>query len=195
MSLQWPVRRWRVPLALVFAMACAAAPAAGQGVLTQQEALRLAFPEPARIERRTAFLSEAQLDLAQRRAGAGVELPAKVLSYYVATRNGVPLGAAYFDVHRVRTLPEVVMIVVTPGGQIERIEILKFLEPPEYRAPAGWLGQIAGKRLDAGLSLKRGVAGMTGATLTSRAIVDASRRVLALHQAIAPMQETGTTQP
>lgn len=161
-------------------------PGAAQAVLTQAQALRLAFPEPATIERRTAFISDAAARAARAAAGPGVEIAPQAVTYYAATRGGRPVGVAYFDVHRVRTLAEVLMIVVSPEGRIQRVEVLKFQEPPEYRAPDGWLEQIEGRGLDKGLSLKGGVVNMTGATLTSQAVVRASRRVLALHRMIRP---------
>lgn len=155
--------------------------------MSQQEALALAFPG-AQVERRTAFLDERQAQAAGRLGGRGVEVRPGVVTYYVGRRGGVPLGVAYFDVHRVRTLPEVVMVVVAPDERIERIEVLKFSEPPQYMAPDGWLAQVEGKRLTDDLAVNRGVANMTGATLTSDAIVRASRRVLALHRVIRPLE-------
>lgn len=164
---------------------------AAQVFLTQEEALRVAFPEPTRVERHTAFLSEGQLERARELAGGGVDVSQSVVTYYVGVREGEPVGAAYFDAHRVRTLPEAVMIVVDTAGAIERIEILKFAEPPEYIAPSGWLEQFRSLTLSEELSLKRAVVKMTGATLTSRAITAASRRVLALHRVIAPFGDGG----
>ena len=155
--------------------------------LGQQEALRLAFPEPATIERRTAFLDEADLARASDLAGPDVEVDQRVVTYYVGLEGDRPLGVAYFDAHRVRTLPEVLMIVVTPASRIERIEILKFLEPPDYIVPDSWLGQFDERELTDDLSVKRSIVIMTGATLTSRAITSAARRVLALHRVIDPL--------
>lgn len=163
-------------------------PAAAQAVLTQQEGLRLAFPEPATIERRTAYLTDAEVDSARARAGAGVDVGLAVVPYYVGVREGEALGVAYFDVHRVRTLPEVVMVVVTPDARVERVEILRFSEPPEYRPPDGWLRQFRGKALTEALALKRDIVNMTGATLSSQAVTAAVRRVLALHGVIRPFE-------
>ena len=165
-----------------------AAPAAAQQATTQEEALAAAFPAPAVIERRTAYLSDEQLDAVQRAAGAG-NISQRVVSYYVASRNGRPIGVAYFDSHRVRTLSEVVMVLVTPDDRIRRIEVLKFMEPPEYRAPEPWLEQFTGKTLTPALHVKRDIVNMTGATLTSRAVTEAVRRVLALHEVIAPFAD------
>lgn len=153
--------------------------------LTQDEALRLAFPRPAVVERHTAFLTDAELGAARERAGPDVRVEQRVVTYYAATRDGRPVGTAYFDAHRVRSLAEVLMIVVTPDGRVDRIEVLRFDEPPEYRPPPGWLRRLAGDSLDAGLSLKGDVAGLAGATLTSHAVVRAVRRVLALHAVLA----------
>jgi hypothetical protein len=158
---------------------------AGQVLLTQDEALRLAFPEPATIERRTAFLEPSQIDSIADLAGSK---PAGTLvTYYVGRSADESLGVAYFDGHRVRTLPEVLMIVVTPGGRVERIEILRFSEPREYMAPGGWLDRFDEHRLDGDLENKNAVAGITGATLTSRAVTNAVRRALALHEILDPL--------
>lgn len=179
-------RARRVLLSALALSALLVSGAGAQEVLTQAEALKLAFPSATAIERRTAFLDDAQLQAVRSLAGRAVEVEQAVVTYYVGRRGDQALGVAYFDAHRVRTLPEVLMIVVSPHERIERIEILRFLEPPEYRAPDGWLDQFEGKPLSADLSLRRGILNMAGATLTSRAVTDATRRVLAMHRVIHP---------
>lgn len=171
---------------ILIALALGPRQARAQPVLTQEEALRLAFPAPAVIERRTAYLSEGDVERAARLAGPGVDVDAALVTHYVGAMDGEALGVAYFDAHRVRTLPEVLMVVVSTAGTVERIEVLKFSEPPEYRAPEGWLAQFAGEGLTDDVSLKTGIVNMTGASLTSEAITDAVRRVLALHTVLQP---------
>jgi Na+-translocating ferredoxin:NAD+ oxidoreductase RnfG subunit len=169
-------------------MLLGAAPAALQAQLSLDEALQVAFPPPATVERRTAFLTRQDLEAARAQAGAEAPLTQRVVTYYVARQQGRPVGVAYFDSHRVRTLKEVVMIVIIPPDRIRNIEVLRFAEPPEYHARDPWLRQFEGKTLDAELSLKGSIANMTGATLTSNAIVRAARRILALHGRIHPFQ-------
>lgn len=169
--------------AAVVIAAALAAPLGAQ--ITQDEALRLAFGS-AHVERRTAFLDEAQLDEAGALAGPRAGIERGVVSYYVASEEGAPVGVAYFDAHRVRTLQEVLMIVVDPRGRVDRVETVSFREPPEYEAPAGWLAQFLGRPLDDDLSLRGDIAPMTGATLTANAVTQAVRRTLALHQIIDP---------
>lgn len=161
-----------------------ASPAEGQ-TLTQDEALALAFGS-ADVERRTAFLDDTQMETARELAGPRIRIEQGVLPYYVATDGGAPVGVAYFDAHRVRTLQEVLMVVVDPEGRVDRVETVSFREPPEYRAPDGWVDQFLGRGLDDELSLRGEIAPMTGATLTANAVTAAVRRVLALHHVIDP---------
>jgi hypothetical protein len=160
-----------------------------RGQLSLSEALKSAFPPPAVVERRTAFLSAQDLQVVRAAAGKDAPVAQRVVTYYVARRNGRPVGVAYFDSHRVRTLNEVVMVVIEPPDRIRNIEVLRFSEPPEYHAREPWLKQFERKGLSGELSLKGSIANMTGATLTSNAIVRAARRVLALHQRIRPFPE------
>jgi hypothetical protein len=157
-----------------------------QVFLTQEEALGLAFPPPATIERRTAFLEEAQLSRVRELAGSGVQIEQRVVSFYVGRRGGVLLGVAYFDAHTVRTVREIVMVVVEPAGTVDRIEVLSFLEPREYMASDPWIEQLYGRALTDDLAVDRGIVNLTGATLTSAALTSAARRVLALHEVIRP---------
>jgi len=166
--------------AVVAALAAAALEA--KVYLTQEEALRLAFPG-ATVERRTAFLTEAQRRQAQKLSGDD-SLPAALVSFYVARKDGREVGTAYFDTHVVRTMPETILVVVDPAGALGRVEVLSFSEPEEYLPRARWYAQFPGKPLDSELSLKRGVRPVVGATLTARATTAAARRVLALHRVL-----------
>ncbi len=186
-----PARR-RAPAALCAALALAvlalgsAVPAAAKVFLTVDEALKLAFPGAA-VERHTAYLKEEERARAQKLAA--VEVESALVTYYAATQGGKLAGTAYFDNHRVRTLPETVMVVVDPRGKVVRVEVLAFNEPEEYLPRGAWYGQFAGKGLDAELDLSRSIRPVAGATLTARATTAAVRRVLALHQVLAEREK------
>lgn len=175
--------------AVVLTATLMSAVSANAQTLTQDQALRLAFPAPMQIERRTAYLDDTQIGRAKQLAGSGVDVTQRVVTYYVGRKDGAVVGTAYFDSHRVRTLGEVLMIVVDKEWKVDRIEILRFAEPPEYRAPAKWLDQFEDKRLSQDLSLRRGIVPITGATLTAKAVTNATRRVLALHAIISSIKE------
>jgi hypothetical protein len=148
-----------------------------------EDALAVYFPA-AEIRREAVFLTEPQIDEAQKRAGTR---PASAVIYpYHVYEHGARVATSFLDAHRVRTLPETLMIVVNRDGTIRHLEVLVFQEPKEYMAPARWYERFIGRRLDARLQLKRDIDAITGATLTARATVNAVRRVLALHQILFP---------
>lgn len=153
-------------------------PSLARSFLTREGALRLAFPAGAVIQRKTAFLSEADRREVARRTGGA--LPPGLVVFYTGTSGGTDLGTVYFDTHVVRTEPETLLVLVDPKGAIARIEILSFSEPDEYLPRVNWYGQFSGKTLTDELSEKRGVRPVTGATLTVRATTEAARRVLAM---------------
>jgi hypothetical protein len=170
-------------------------PSRVQAQLTLDEALRAAFPAPAEFERRTAFLSVSDLEAARKQAGPDVAVAQRVVTYYLAHASDKVLGVAYFDSHRVRTLNEVLMIVVVPPDRIRNIEVLRFAEPPEYHATEPWLKQFEGQSMSPELSLKGSIRNLSGATLTSTAIVRAARRALALHARIRPFSASQASAP
>lgn len=175
-------------LLLLMVMVCLPGKVPAAVLLSQEEALLLAFPG-ASVERRTAYLDSEQMDQVQRLAGAGIEPARAMMPYYLATRDGEPVGVAYFDTRRVRTEVATVMYVVDPAGRLARVEVIAFNEPREYLPRQAWLQQFAGRSLDKDLALKRGIRGMTGASLTARTVTAGARRILALHEVIAPWGE------
>jgi hypothetical protein len=179
-------RSWRGRrLVLAFAaaiLAVGAASAHARVLMTQQQALDLAFPGCS-VARQTVYLTPAQVG----RAGelAAEPLRSALVTAYRATCGGAAGGTAYFDVHRVRTLQETLMVVVDPQARIRRLEVLSFDEPPDYIPRRPWYEQFERRGLDAELQLKRAIRPVTGATLTAQATTAAARRVLAIHRAIA----------
>ena len=163
---------------------------AGQ-LLAREEALRLAFAD-AQVVRESIFLTPEQLEAVKNLAGSPVESALWVRCR--AIRGDSLVGVAYFDAHRVRTLPETIMITVLPDGRVGRIEVLAFDEPPEYLPRREWYNQFLERPLDPELALRRGIRPVTGATLTARATTEAVRRVLAVHQVAGP-QPAGSLRP
>jgi hypothetical protein len=172
-------RRRRAPVLL--ALAALLPGAAGAAVFeTQEQALSRVFPPPVRVVRSTSYLSEAQHEAARKTAQAPVD-SAVVTRYAAFGPAGALLGTAYFDAHVVRTAREVLMVVVAPDRTVRSVDVLVFGEPQDYLPRGGWLKRVEGKRQEDGLFVGRTLAHVTGATLTTRAIAEAVRRVLAVH--------------
>ena len=174
-----------IQLALLWVLA-APAPAAPEVFLTPDEALELAFPE-AKVERTQAFLTQEE----EKRVGklAKREYKGRTLVAYVARKDGKVIGTAYFDTHKVRTKRETLMVVVSPAGKVQRIEMLAFAEPKQYIPSGRWYGQFPGQKLEDKLELGRTIKGVTGATLTARATVDCVRRILAVHAVLGERED------
>ena len=163
--------------------------------LTQDEAIRLAFPPPLRAERRTLYLDDRQSRSASDASGVPVET--RVVPYYVGLGSGGVAGYAYFDTHLVRTLPETIMVRLSAEGRIVAIDIVSFDEPEDYKPSTRWLDQFRDQAPEDPRRLPGKIHSLAGATLSARAITDAARRVLAIHrlfvQAPASADAPGTT--
>lgn len=137
----------------------------------------------AEIKVENIVLSEEQKAEAQKLSG--VDLGTRLVSFYIAKKNNKIIGYAYIDSHIVRVQPETVLFVIDPEGAIESIEILHSDEPEEYRPGKDWLGIFKGKSLKKDpIRFRRDISGITGATVSARAITDNTRKVLAIWKVI-----------
>jgi len=148
----------------------------------KEEAIRAAFPEADVIDKQTFFLTDDQKRQVESLAQARLE--SKLVTLYIGKRGQKPLGYAMIDVHTVRTLPEAVMVVLSPEGLVTSTLILAFYEPLEYLPNERWLKQFDQTRLTPDLRVGGGIAGITGATLTVRGVTDAVRKALAVYQVL-----------
>ena len=146
---------------------------------SKEEAFELAFGAGAEVEPLAVFLTDEQSEQIEKTAQ--VKLDSKLYTFHVGKRGGQILGYAAIESHNVRTQPETVMILLSPTGELVRVEMLAFHEPPEYQPPARWFERLYRRPL-AELRLNQGVDGIAGATLSSRASLDGIRKVLAIYQ-------------
>ncbi len=180
-----------VAVALLFcALLCVTAPLRAAVYHSRSEALALAFPEAERSERRSFVLTETQVEAAQKLARA--PLDSLIVTFHLGWRGKELLGYALIDVHTVRTLPEALMIVLTPQGSVRSVRALAFHEPEEYLPPRRWFRGFDGRELGPELQLKQGIHAIAGATLSARAITRSVRRTLALYQILFEQTQSET---
>jgi Na+-translocating ferredoxin:NAD+ oxidoreductase RnfG subunit len=153
--------------------ACAALALAGAN-----DALAAAFPG-ARVEKRAVLLDDAQARAVEQRAQAKLE--SRVATLYTAWHGDAVIGYAFVDVHQVRTLPEALLVVISPDGRVAQTRMLAFHEPHDYLPSARWLKQFERRGLAPDLRVGGSVHGIAGATLSTRAVTNSVRRALALH--------------
>jgi hypothetical protein len=165
-----------------------AAPAKADVRVTRDQALAEAFPG-ATIERRAFVLTDPEARDVE--TLARVRLPSRLVTAYRAWRGDTLVGTAFFDSRTVRTMPAVFLIVVAPDTSVARIDVLAFHEPPDYRPPTGWLGLFGHRKLDDRLWPGRDLRGLTGATLTTRAVTESVRLSLAIYRRIVSPRARG----
>ena len=145
-------------------------------------ALEKVFPA-CKIERITCRLDEKQRGKVGK-LSAQKTYRKKTTFAYIARKDGKVVGTAFFDSHVVRTKRETLLVAVTPSGDIKEVVTIAFKEPREFIAQDSFYDSLEGRGQGRALQLGRGLDGTTGATLTCRAVADASRRVLALHEVL-----------
>jgi hypothetical protein len=176
-------------LALAVGLCLGALPLSAKGKVyySKSEALDSAFPGADRVDSRTIVLNDEQASAIQSLAKAKLET--KLITVYTGVKDGEIVGYAFIDIHNVRTLPEAFLIVLSPEGEIESLQVLAFYEPEEYLPSEGWLAQFDRRVLDDQLRLGGEIHGIAGSTLSARAVTDGVRRSLAIFELIVKTKQ------
>jgi Na+-translocating ferredoxin:NAD+ oxidoreductase RnfG subunit len=147
--------------------------------------MALAFGNEAQIETLSLFPDDTQISAIEKEAR--VKLDSGMFSFYVGKQAGKIIGYAAIETMTVRTKPETLMIVLSPEGNLLKVVTLAFHEPPEYQPPESWFERFNGKPL-AEIDFSKGIQGISGATLSTRAAVNSVRKVLAIYLAMVKKQ-------
>lgn len=146
---------------------------------SKDEAFELAFGKGATVESLPVFLTDEQAGKIEKLAQVKVE--ERLYTFHVGKRGEEILGYVALESHTVRTQPEMLMVVLSPKGELVKAEILAFHEPPEYQPPARWFERLYRRPLEE-MRLNQGVDAISGATLSARAALDSVRKVMAIHK-------------
>jgi len=152
---------------------------------SKNEALELVFGKDTQVEQLSLFPDEQQV--AKIEALAKVKLDSGLFTFYVGKEKDKVQGYAAIETGTVRTKPETLMIVLTADGELRNVYTLAFHEPPEYQPPERWFEQLY-KRPLADMDFNKGVDGISGATLSTRASVNSVRKVMAIYQVMVKEQ-------
>lgn len=138
----------------------------------------LAFGEGAQVENLSLFPDDQQKQAIEQAAKTTLE--SGLYTFYVGKKEGKTIAYAAIETLTVRTKPETLMIVLTPEGAVRNIYTLAFHEPPEYQPPENWYNQFNGRPLDE-MDFNKGIQGVSGATLSTRAAVNSVRKILSIY--------------
>lgn len=148
---------------------------------TKEHALWTVFPNATIIEK-NFFLSDAQKAQVEKLAKSKLTSP--LILYSEIYESNKLIGYAFFDKHKVRTMPEMVMVALNAQGKIKNIRILTFSEPKDYLVPVRWLALFEKKDLEESLWLKADIPVVSGSTLSSWAILKSARTALAFYKIV-----------
>lgn len=155
-------------------------PISAKVYINKEDALKIAFPETERVERKTIFLTGEEVGKIE--ALSKTRLESKIFTYYAGIVDAGVAGYAFLGSHIVRTKPVVYMVVINPDGRLKYVEILAFYEPEEHLPSARWFDQFKGKVLDNNLWPKRGISAVSGATLSVNEITAEVRKILSIFE-------------
>lgn len=155
-------------------------PISAKVYINKEDALKMAFPEAERVERKTIFLTGEEVEKIE--ALSRVRLESKIFTYYIGIEDEGIAGYAFLGSHIVRTRPVVYMVVINPDGRLKYVEILAFYEPEEHLPSMRWFDQFKGKVLDNNLWPKRGISAVSGATLSVNGITAEVRKILSIFE-------------
>ena len=178
---------------LVVALVAVADVAGAEVFASKAEALEQAFPGADSIESHTLVLDEAQAAAIEKLSFG--ELESRLATIHSGRKDGQLIGYAIIDVHTVRTFPEAFLVVLDPQGRVVSTRILAFYEPPEYMPPERWLEQFDDRVLEPSLSLGGTIHGISGSTLSSRAVTTGVRRALALYDTFLSISPVAPAPP
>ena len=170
---------------LFFLLLSSATPSFATIFYSKNEALELAFGKGTQVEQLSLFPDEQQVTKIE--ALAKVKLDSGLFTFYVGKEKDKVQGYAAIETGTVRTKPETLMIVLSPDGELRNVYTLAFHEPPEYQPPERWFEQLYNRPL-ADMDFNKGVDGISGATLSTRASVNSVRKVMAIYQVMVKEQ-------
>lgn len=148
----------------------------------RNQILSLVFPGADTIKPTDYFLTKDQHSEIEKRARARID--SDLVTIYRATTGDRVLGYAVIDTHVVRTLPETCLTALNADGTVSETHILAFHEPLDYMPPNRWLDLLRDTNGDDELRLNRDIAGVTGSTLSTTAVLESVRRALAMYDVL-----------
>ena len=152
---------------------------------SKNEAMELAFGKGTQVEQLPLFPDEEEMEKIQKEAK--VKLDSGLFTFYVGKNQDKIIAYAAIETITVRTKPETLLIVLTPEGELRNVYTLAFHEPPEYEPPVRWFEKLY-KRPLADMDFNKGVDGISGATLSTRAAITSIRKVMAIYQVMVKNQ-------
>jgi thiamine biosynthesis lipoprotein len=160
--------------------------------LTEDQALKIAFPGADAIEKQlVAFTSQQQAAI---ETATGRKDPPRIFRYFVGRKSGEVLGYVAIEDCMGKSEPITYMVATDPALSIRAVEILAYRESRggEVRQE-GWRRQFAGKDPASPVRVGSDIRNIAGATISCRSVTDGIRLQLAC-LSVATRRDRSTAQ-
>jgi Na+-translocating ferredoxin:NAD+ oxidoreductase RnfG subunit len=176
-------------------------PAAGVVLLTQDQALKQMFPDPAKILPEWHVLTPAQAESTKTRLGGKWTLFKSLtkgeesketdsLPFYFAMRDGKKTGVALIEVQPGLWGPQKYIVALDLTGRVTNLAVMSYLgERCRPIATRRFLDQFIGKTGKSPITIGKDVDAVSGATISSRATAFAVKKVVVLYETVFPPAE------
>lgn len=149
--------------------------------LNTEQALKLLFKDSAEVVKEKHELTAAQIAPLQQQLG--YPLTKKTYIFYLGKTKNYIDGYALIDDEIGKTEPITFVTKINLDGKIEQVEIMIYRETHGHEVTRSrFLNQFKGKQLSNELRINKDIKYITGATLSSNALVKGTRRALTLWQ-------------
>jgi len=150
----------------------------GEVYLMKKEALELAFPDADKIDKKSVFLNDNQINKLQKLSKSKIN--SRVILFHIGKKGDEILGYAVVDTHIVRSKSQTILVVLNPEGKLKYVEILAFFEPPEDKPTPVWLDLFKGKGGNDNIRVGYDLPNISGATISSNKTAEAIRKVITI---------------
>ena len=157
-------------------------------LLSVQNALAMAFPDSDSVKQRVIVASISQKE--KLKGLIGKKKKSTLFRYYEGLRENGCDGYAIIDKVKGKHGSITFMVILDPELTVRRVDILQFREqrgrPVSRRR---FLSQFRGKNSSDPIRLHVDIHGVTGATISSRAVISGVRSVLSHAAVLIPRDE------
>ena len=157
-------------------------PLSAKMLMSPIDAMKQSFGEKSEISKKNILVSKSQIKTIEQNAKA--KTTTKIFRVFKAKIDDEILGYGIILKRKIRSKNAVILYIISKDEILKSINIIAFNEPIEYIPQKTWIKQFEKIPTNKMLRVSKDIPTITGATMSARSIVDASRIVFAFYEEI-----------
>ena len=158
---------------LTFFLLIFALPLSAKVLISPIDAMKATYGSDATVSKKNILLSKQKAKLIEQKTKS--RLKSKIFRIFKATKESQLLGYGILINQQVRSKNTAVLYFISNDSMLKAIEIIAFNEPMEYLPSKKWNEQFNNTKTTKMLQVSKNIPTISGATLSAKAITDASR--------------------